>query len=224
MTFTTEWGCFQYIVMPFRLKNAPTIFSHIVIAAFKEFIHQFLEVYFDDWIVFGLLERHVVSVRMMVNTCQRYHIALNLKKLLFCAPFRTSLGHVVCRQGLMVYLAKVAVILKLDALRSVKHLHTTLGNTRYYRKFIKGYAQITMPMENLLEKDVTFYWNKDCKKSLDVLKEKMVTAVILVFLNWKEFHVHVDASCIELGVVLTQAANREIGPSYNVCKQEVIQG
>ena len=47
-TFVTEWGCFQYTVMPFGLKNTPTIFSHIVVAAFKEFIHKFLEVYFDN--------------------------------------------------------------------------------------------------------------------------------------------------------------------------------
>lgn len=47
-TFTTEWGCFQYTMMSFGLKNAPAIFSHIVITTFKEFIHKFLEVYFDD--------------------------------------------------------------------------------------------------------------------------------------------------------------------------------
>eukprot|EP00253_Pinus_taeda_P036236 PITA_36236 len=42
-TLTTEWGCFQYIIMPFGLKNAPAIFSCVVVAAFKEFIHKFLE-------------------------------------------------------------------------------------------------------------------------------------------------------------------------------------
>jgi hypothetical protein len=47
-TFVTKWGSYQYIVMPFGLKNAPEIFSRVVIAAFKEFIHQFLEVYLDD--------------------------------------------------------------------------------------------------------------------------------------------------------------------------------
>ena len=48
VTFTTKWGCFQYTVMPFVLKNAPMIFSCIVITTFKDFIHKFLEVYFDD--------------------------------------------------------------------------------------------------------------------------------------------------------------------------------
>ena len=47
-TFTTEMGSFQYIVMPFGLKNAPAMFSKVDISAFKEFIHKFLEVYFDD--------------------------------------------------------------------------------------------------------------------------------------------------------------------------------
>jgi len=60
-------------------------------------------------------------------------------------------------------------------------------------------------MEELLKNDVTLCWNDDCKKILDLLKEKMVTMPILVFHDWKkEFHLHVDASCIALGVILTQ--------------------
>jgi len=47
-TFATKWGCFQYIVMPIGLKNALAIFSRVVVAAFKEYIHKFLEVYLDD--------------------------------------------------------------------------------------------------------------------------------------------------------------------------------
>eukprot|EP00253_Pinus_taeda_P034231 PITA_34231 len=161
-TFETEWGCFQYTVMPFGLKNAFAIFSNVVVAVFKEFIHKFLKVSFDDWTIFGL--------------------------------------------GLMVDPANIAVILNLEALRSVKQLCTTLGHTGYYRKFIKSYAQITVPMEKLLKKDVTFCRNDGYKKILDILKENGVTAPILVFPDWKkEFHVHVDASCIALGAVLTQA-------------------
>ena len=47
-TFAIEWGSFQYTVMPFGLKNAPAIFSRVVVAVFKEFIHKFVKVYFDD--------------------------------------------------------------------------------------------------------------------------------------------------------------------------------
>ena len=42
--------------MPFGLKNASAIFSRVVVAVSKEFIHKFLEVYLDDWIVFRLMD------------------------------------------------------------------------------------------------------------------------------------------------------------------------
>ena len=44
MTFILERGCYQYTVMPFGLKNAPAIFSRIVVSSFKYFIHKFIEV------------------------------------------------------------------------------------------------------------------------------------------------------------------------------------
>lgn len=67
-TFATEGGYFQYIVIPFGLKNAPTIFSCIVVTTFKAFVHKFLEVYFDDQTIFGLVKRHVVSLHLMLDT------------------------------------------------------------------------------------------------------------------------------------------------------------
>jgi putative transposase len=58
-TFSTNWGSYQYIVMSFGLKNAAAIFSRVIITAFKEFIHQFLEVYLDNWTIYSLLKDHV---------------------------------------------------------------------------------------------------------------------------------------------------------------------
>jgi len=62
ITFANEWGCFQYIVMLFGLKNALAIFLPVVVAAFREYIHKFLEVYFDDWTVFALVRCHVMNL------------------------------------------------------------------------------------------------------------------------------------------------------------------
>jgi len=46
------------------------MFLRIVVAAFKEHIHKFLEVYLDDWTIFGLVKHHVVSLHLMLDT---YH-------------------------------------------------------------------------------------------------------------------------------------------------------
>ena len=61
-TFFTEWGCFQYTVIPFGLKNAPVVFSQVVVAAFKDFIQKFLRVYMDYWPVCGLIKDHLANL------------------------------------------------------------------------------------------------------------------------------------------------------------------
>ena len=148
--------------MPFGLKNASAILSRIVVSSFKDFIHRFLEVYFDDWTVFGKVRDHIENLRMMLERCHQYQTVLNLRKCIFCAPFGVLLGHVVCRDGVLVDPAKVAIILDLPPPTSVMQLRSTLGHTKYYQKFIRGYAEITAPMEKLLKKDTKFEWNKDC--------------------------------------------------------------
>lgn len=110
----------------------------------------------------GLVKHHVVSLRLMLHTCQRYQIMLNLKKCIFYVPFGIFLNHVVCKQGLMLDPMKIAIIVNLEAPRNVKQLHATLGHTGYYWKFIKEYAKIIAPMEKLLKKDVIFCWDGDC--------------------------------------------------------------
>ena len=58
----TEWGCYQYIVMPFGLRNAPVIFFRIIVGAFKDFIQTLLVVYMDDGMVYGLIKDHLANI------------------------------------------------------------------------------------------------------------------------------------------------------------------
>jgi hypothetical protein len=113
------------------------------------------------------------------------------------------LGQILCKQGLLVDLTKIVVIFNLSAQKVVHQLRATLGYTGYYKKFIKGYAQITAQIEKMLRKDTKFQWNGKCQHGLDTLKEKMVTVPILLFPDWeKTFDVHVYASAIAHGAIL----------------------
>jgi len=77
-------------------------------------------------------------------------------------------------------------------------------------------------MEKLLKNEVKFQWNGDCQKGLDTLKQKLVTALILIFPDWnKEFHVHVDASSITLGTILSQAGEGEIDHPINFTSRKL---
>jgi hypothetical protein len=68
------------MVMQFGLKNAPTVFSKIVVATFKEFIHKSLEFYLDEWKIFSLLKEHMNDLILMLDRCLLIHIYMNLKK------------------------------------------------------------------------------------------------------------------------------------------------
>jgi hypothetical protein len=78
-----------------------------VIFDFKEFIQQFLEVYLDDWIVYSLLKNHVEVLRRMLERYRKPQISLNIKKCIFGTPFGILLGHIACKQGLLVDPAKI---------------------------------------------------------------------------------------------------------------------
>ena len=141
----------------------------------------------------------------MLEWCQQHQIASNSKECIFCAPFEMLLGHIVCKEGPLVYLANIALIVNFPPPTNMKQLKETLGHKGYYCNFIGGYVAITSSMKNLLKKDAQFEWSHECQGSIDILKKKMVTTPILVFPDWtKKFHVDVDVSSFAMGVVLAQ--------------------
>ena len=106
--------------MSFGLKNAPTNFSMAAVEAFKEFLHKFLEAYFDDWTIFSLLKNHIECLRLILDKCGQCQIVLNLKKCILFSPFGVLLGHIVCNQGLLVDPSKYSIIVDLPPPTSVK--------------------------------------------------------------------------------------------------------
>ena len=85
-TFVCEFGSFAYKKMPFDLKNAPTIFSRIVVKAFQEYIYKSMGVYFDDWKIYNMMKDHIKWLRLMLERCRQIHLSLNIKKCIFSTP------------------------------------------------------------------------------------------------------------------------------------------
>ena len=51
-TFTTPWGTFEYLRIPFGLLNVRANFQRAMDYAFKEFIGKIIEIYQDDLTIF----------------------------------------------------------------------------------------------------------------------------------------------------------------------------
>ena len=112
-TFVCEFGSFAYRVMPFGLKNAPAVFSRIVVKTFQEYIYKTMVVYFDDWTIYSTLKDHCTWLRLMLERCRQIQLSLNIKKCTFMTPIGILLGHIVCKDGIKVDFAKIKIILDL---------------------------------------------------------------------------------------------------------------
>ena len=130
-------------------------------------------------------------------------------------PIGILLGHIVCKEGIKVKFAKIKIILNLKPLVNPKQVRVLPGHKGYYRKFIRYYSDMTYPLEELLREDQEFNWTEECHISFKKLKRKLVKGPILKFPNWSiKFHVHIDASGIEIGEILTQP--RDDGMDYPI--------
>nr|GEX00174.1 reverse transcriptase domain-containing protein [Tanacetum cinerariifolium] len=158
--FTCPYGTFAYKRMPFRLCNAPGTFQQCMMAIFHDMIEQTMEVFMDDFSVFG----------NSFSTC-----LTNLEKMLK----RTQ----NLKKGIEVDKAKIEVISKLPHPTTVKGIRSFLGHAGFYRSFIKDYSKISRPMTHLLEKNSPFIFSNDCIQAFQSLKEKLTEAPILIAPN-----------------------------------------
>ena len=162
-------------------------------------------VYFDDWTIYIPLKKHTKWLRMMLERCRQIQLSLNLKKCIFLTPIGILLGHIVCKDGIKVDMAKIKIIIELKPPTNPKKIRVFLGHTGYYQKIIRQYSNITFPLDELLRQGVEFTWSKECNDSFETMKKKLVKAPILKFPNWSmKFHVHIDASTIVVRAILAQ--------------------
>ena len=81
-----------------------------------------------------------------------------------------------------------------------------MGYIGYYRRYIYKYTTIALPLTQLLKKsELPLVWTPSCTKAFETLKQRLISAPILIPPNWeKYFVVYVDASNIAIGSVLNQ--------------------
>lgn len=83
------------------------------------------------------------------------------------------------KRGIEVDKEKVELIAKLPYPTNVKHVRGFLGHAGFYRRFIKDFTNIAQPMTKLLQLDVPFDFDFECKVAFHTLKNALVTSPIM---------------------------------------------
>ncbi|GJT48173.1 reverse transcriptase domain-containing protein [Tanacetum coccineum] len=143
-TFTCPYGTFAYRRMPFGLCNAPGTFQRCMMAIFYDMIEKTMEVFMDDFLVFGNSFKNCLSrVDKMLQRCEDTNLCLNWEKSHFMVKEGIVLGHKISKNGIEVDKAKVDVIAKLPHPTTVKGVRSFLGHAGFYRLFIKDFSKIS---------------------------------------------------------------------------------
>ncbi|GKC37043.1 reverse transcriptase domain-containing protein, partial [Tanacetum coccineum] len=179
-TFTCPFGTYAYRRMPFGLCNAPATFQSYMLAIFYDMIEESVEVFMDDFSVFGnSFDTCLNNLDKMLQRGKDAHLVLNWEKCHFMVKEGLLLGHKLSSAGLEVDKAKIDVISKLPPPTNVKGVRSFLGHAVFYRRFIKEFSKISRPITKLLEKDTPFEFDNEYQKALESLKEKLTYAPMI---------------------------------------------
>ncbi|GKC55831.1 reverse transcriptase domain-containing protein [Tanacetum coccineum] len=136
-TFTCPYGTFTYRRMPFGLCNAPGTFQRCMMAIFHDMIEKPMEVFMDDFSIFGdSFDSCLSNLEKMLKRCEDTNLVLNWEKCHFMCREGIVLGHKISKSGIEVDRAKVDVIAKLPHPTTVKGVRSFLGHAGFYRRFI----------------------------------------------------------------------------------------
>lgn len=100
---------------------------------------------------------------------------------------------------------KIQAIVDWEVATKVTELQSFLGLVNYYRRFIRGYLMITVPLRVLLKKGKVWDWESKCEEAFNRVKETMKRELVLALSNYQKWYeVRTDASNYAIGGVLMQ--------------------
>ncbi|XP_072073985.1 uncharacterized protein [Arachis hypogaea] len=219
-SFTCPYGVFAYRRMPFGLCNAPATFQRCMLSIFSNMIEKFIEVFMDDFSVFGdSFPSCLHHLALVLKRCQETNLVLNWEKCHFMVTGGIVLGHKVSHQGIEVDRAKVELIEKLPPPSDVKAIRSFLGHADFYRRFIKDFSKIAKPLSNLLVSDTPFIFDETCMLAFAHLKMRLSSTPIISPPDWNlPFELMCDASDFAIGVVLGQRKDNLVRVIYYASK------
>lgn len=202
--FTTPFGNFEWVAMPFGLVNASSTFQRLIDTVLSGCAHS--AAYIDDCFVASeTWEEHLVHLEETLQRFIKAGLKLKLSKCAFACEAVKCLGHIVDEAGLHVDPDKVTAIKSIPAPRDATGVRSFLGMTNYFRQFIPEYAKISMPLQDLTKKRTKFEWTQDCEDAFSELKQCLCRDPCLIMPDFTQpFTLHTDWSKCAIGAVLSQ--------------------
>ena len=212
----TPFGAFEWLFLPFGLRNAPATFQRYVDNIFRGCENIF--VYLDDILVYSESEaEHARDLENVFKILDEHNLKVKINKCEFFAHKIEFLGYQVTPEGLMATQDKIEALDKFKPPTSAKELAKFLGFIGFYRKLIPKFADKALPLTEKIRLSPK-YRNVDLSVEEAEAYENLINELKMKTIlahpdpNCSDYQLYTDASSTCLGGALHEMVNGEAIP------------
>ena len=198
--FNAENGDYEFVRMPFGLKNAPATFQRVMDDVLKDLQGKVCLVYMDDIIIFSTsLQEHISNLKLVLKKLRNTNFKIQLDKSEFLRKKVEFLGHVVTPDGVKPNPKKIKAIQNFTLSKTSKEIKSFLGLLGYYHPFIKNFAKITKPFTQCLKKGEKIEHTQEFVQTFNYCKNILCNDPILQYPDFdKPFNLTTDGQMSQL--------------------------
>jgi len=210
----TPFGLFEFLMMPFGLRNAAQSFQRHIDTILRDC--DFARPYLDDILIFSPDNTsHHIHVCAVLKKLNNNNMVINTKKCEFFTNEVQFLGHLISKKGIRPVPSKLEIISNITLPKTVTKLRSFLGAVNFYHKFIPGASSLLSPLSSLATgpKSSIIPWSDTAIAAFESVKLKLTDLVALKFHNPKAtLQLTTDASDHAIGAVLHQIVDGSLEP------------
>ena len=211
----TPFGSFEFLRMPFGLRNASQTFQRFL----DQVLHglPFVFGYIDDLLIASAsMTEHLQHLDIVLQRLTTYGLVIQPQKCTFAASSVEFLGHQVSATGICPLPSKVQAISDFPLPTSARQLRRFIGMVNFYRRFVPHCADLLSPLHDLLnskQKNHSIVWTQATEEAFASIKQAVTSATLLVHPTVNaSLSLVTDASDIGVGAVLHQVIDSQPQP------------
>ena len=205
---TTPFGLFEFVKMPFGLRNAAQTFQRFMDQVLRGL--PFAYVYIDDVLIASSSpEEHIKHLRIVFERLAAHGIIINPNKCLFGVSELDFLGHHIDCHGITPLPDKVQAVRDFPQPQSQRQLRQFIGLVNFYHRFLPHCADLMQPLHSLLKgKSQSLTWTDEATTAFHATKQALANASLLAYPSLDApTCLMTDASDTAVGAVLQQNIN-----------------
>lgn len=215
--FVTPDGHYEFNRVPFGYVNSPSVYQRAIDKALGNLKGNKAFVYLDDVLIPSrTIEEGLQHLEEVLNVLSTSGFSLNYEKCVFFAQETEYLGVILSQGTVRPSTRKVIALTNTPPPSDVKGVRQFMGLAGYFRRFTKGFSQLTAPISSLLKKNCAFEWTTECEKIIQIIITTLTEPPVLCIYNPDlNCELHTDANSVGIGAALLQKENNIVRPVAN---------